>query len=247
MKTPEQKKIPRKYQPEGFEIIYDDRDVIVGIKSSGILTVGALWERENTVHNALNHYVRKGSFKSKKCVFVVHRLDQDTSGLLVFAKTEQAQNFLKDNWKDAVKTYYAVVHGQMSPKKSVISSYLLEDEDYIVHTTDDKRRGKLAQTEYEVIKENLNLSLVKINLLTGRKNQIRVHFADSGHSVVGDAKYGKGGPGHYRLALHSQGLSFTHPFSGKRLSFETELPEYFYQLIGPLDEKSRPVGHKPRD
>lgn len=240
MNTP-QLKIPRKHQPKGFEIIYDDRDVIVGIKSPGILTVGALWERVNTVHHALNHYVRKGSLKSRKCVFVVHRIDQDTSGLLVFAKTPQAQHFLKDNWKDAKKTYYAVIHKHLTPKKGIISSYLLEDDDYVVHTTNDRRRGQLAQTEYEVITEKPNLSLVKINLLTGKKNQIRVHFADRGHPVVGDTKYGRSGSGHYRLALHSQALSFTHPFSGKRLTFETALPEYFYKLMGDIDSTLRPV------
>ena len=103
---PEKKKIPKKYQPRGYEILYEDRDVIVGNKAPGILTVAALWNKEKTVHSAINQYVRKGNSKSRKCVYVVHRLDQGTSGILIFAKTKQAQIVLKDSWKSTKKTYY---------------------------------------------------------------------------------------------------------------------------------------------
>ncbi|MFA5259846.1 MAG: pseudouridine synthase, partial [Candidatus Omnitrophota bacterium] len=126
---PEIKKIPKRHQPKGFDILYEDRDIIVGNKAPGFLTVGAAWNREKTIHAALNQYVRKGSLKSRKCVFVVHRLDQDTSGVLIFAKTEQAQAFLKDHWKSTIKTYYAVVHGRLAKKSGTISSYLSEDDD----------------------------------------------------------------------------------------------------------------------
>jgi len=229
-------KIPKKYQPKGFEILYDDRDIIVGNKAPGFLTVGAAWNRDNTIHSALNQYVRKGNSRSRKCVYVVHRLDQGTSGVLVFAKTELAQKFLKDNWKSTIKAYYAVVHGRLAKKAGKISSYLTEDEKYVMHSSPNSTEGKLACTEYAVIKEVRAFSLLKINLLTGRKNQIRVHFADEGHPVVGDTKYGKSTVKSKRLALHSQSISFTHPFNRNRLTFETKVPEYFSTLVGYWDE-----------
>ncbi|MCR4336811.1 MAG: RluA family pseudouridine synthase [Candidatus Omnitrophica bacterium] len=229
---PQKNKIPRKYHPKGFEILYEDRDIIVGNKAPGFLTVKALWNKDQTVHSALNEYVRKGNSKSRKCVYVVHRLDQDTSGVMIFAKTPQAQDFLKDHWKDTIKIYYAVVHGRMAKKSGTISSYLVEDDEYMMHSTSDGENGKLAHTEYEVMKETQKFSLVKINLLTGRKNQIRVHLADEGHPVVGDPKYGKSSKPK-RLALHSYSISFIHPFSQERLTFEAPVPEYFQRLVGP--------------
>lgn len=225
------KKIPRKYQPKGFQILLEDRDVIVGNKSPGLLTVGALWEKENTVHNILNQYVRKGNARSRACVFVVHRLDQATSGALIFAKTEEVQQYLKNNWKSTVKTYFAIVHGHLKKKSDTIESFLSEDEDYHVHSSKDSTQGKLAQTQYEVIQETSLYSLVKINLLTGKKNQIRVHMADLGHPIVGDTKYGKSNSKYKNLALHSASLEFTHPFSQKRILVKAKVPDYFKDLV----------------
>lgn len=224
--------IPKRYHPKGFEILYEDRDVIVGNKAPGFLTVAAKWNREHTIHSALNSYVRKGNSKSRKVVYAVHRLDQDTTGVLIFAKTFDAQTFLKNHWRDTKKIYYAVVHGRLPQKKGMFSSRLIEDDEYVMHSTKDAGQGKLAHTQYEVVKETGNLSLVKINLLTGRKNQIRVHFADAGHPVVGDAKYGSQKRRYPRLALHAQAITFVHPFHGKRINIETPIPEYFYTLIG---------------
>lgn len=233
------KKLPKKYQPKGFEILYEDRDIIVGNKAPGFLTVSALWNKEQTIHAALNRYVRKGSLQSRKCVYVVHRLDQATSGVMVFAKTEKAQKFLKDHWKNTVKIYYAVVHGRLAQKSGTLSSYLVEDDDYRMHSTPSAgKQGKLAHTAYTVVKETDQFSLVRVDLLTGRKNQIRVHFADHGHPVVGDAKYGKTDPGRERLALHSQSITLTHPFRGERMTFTAELPEYFSALIGKFKPPS---------
>lgn len=248
--------IPKKYQPKGFEILHEDRDIIVGNKAAGILTVAALWEKIHTVHQALNMYVRKGQMRSSKCVFVVHRLDQATTGLLVFAKTSGVQVYLKDNWKDTVKTYYAIVHGHLAKKSDTISSYLTEDEDYMIHSTQNSSKGKLSHTEYTVIKENAKYSLLKINLLTGRKNQIRVHMADIGHPVVGDDRYGPkkidksdgatASPSSYKktaasrrqnkgssknLALHAWSIEFTHPFSKERMSFKAPVPGHFRTLV----------------
>jgi tRNA pseudouridine32 synthase/23S rRNA pseudouridine746 synthase/23S rRNA pseudouridine1911/1915/1917 synthase len=231
MIMPEMKKIPRKYQPKGFEILYEDKDIIVGNKAPGFLTVAALWNRNKTVHSALNQYVRKGNLKSHKCVYVVHRLDQDTSGVLIFAKTHQAQNSLKDHWQSTTKIYYAIVRGRLTQKSGILSSYLFEDDEYRMHATSDSAKGELARTAYTVLKESGNLSLIKIDLLTGKKNQIRVHFADSGHPVVGDAKYGKNEVEGGHLALHAQSISFNHPFTGERLTFEAQVPEYFRRLV----------------
>ena len=231
----------KRHQPKGFEILYEDKDVIVGSKAAGSLAVAALWNKEDTIHAALNMYVRKGNARSRKCVFVVHRLDQATSGVMIFAKTEQAKTFLKDNWTTTKKIYYAIVHGRLAQKSGTISSRLIEDEDYVMRSTTDSAKGKLAHTAYAVIKETDKFSLLKVDLLTGRKNQIRVHLADQGHSVVGDDKYGKSDPAHKRLALHSQSLSFIHPFSGKRLTFTSPVPEYFTRLIGPW--ASSTIGH----
>jgi RluA family pseudouridine synthase len=225
-------KVPKKHQPLGFEILHEDIDVIVGCKAPGYLTVAARWEKENTIHNSLNAYVRKGSAHSKKCVYVVHRLDQATSGVLIFAKTEKAQMFLKDNWESTTKTYYAIVHGKMAKSSGVIESYLTEDEDYVVHSTKNSAKGKLAITEYEVVKITPHFSVVKINLVTGKKNQIRVHMADEGHPIVGDTKYGKDKSAkHKNLMLHSFSIEFFHPFSKKQIRVQADVPEYFKRLV----------------
>lgn len=225
------KKIPKKYQPKGFQILHEDLDVIVGNKAPGALTVAAKWNADDTIHSALNQYVRKGNPRSNKCVYVVHRLDQATSGVLIFAKSEEVQHFLKDNWKSTVKNYYAIVHGKMTKKTGTIQSYLEEDENYHVHSSKDADKGKLAITEYEVLKETEHFSLLKINLLTGKKNQIRVHLSSEGHPIVGDGKYGKNSTKFKDLCLHSAVLEFTHPFSGKRLRFTAEPPPYFRQWV----------------
>ena len=229
---PELKKVPKRFQPKGFEILYEDRDLIIGNKSPGYLSVAAKWNRETTVHAALNQYVRKGNACSRNCVYVVHRLDQDTSGVLVFAKSEAAQTFLKDNWRSAQKIYYAVVHGHPKEKSGTVTSYLQEDEEYMMHSN-QAGEGKLAKTAYTIVKEEGKYSLLKIDLLTGRKNQIRIHLAELGHPVVGDAKYGKKGA--ERLALHAQSITLTHPFSKKRLTVEAPLPEYFERLMRTKD------------
>lgn len=241
------KAIKQKHQPLGFQIFYEDLDVIVGCKKAGFLTVAALWEKQKTVHEALNQYIRKGNPRSNKCVYVVHRLDQATTGVLIFAKTEKVQHYLKDNWKSTIKNYYTIVHGHLKKKTGLIESYLKEDEDYVIHSSQNKEAGKLAQTQYEVLHETQNMSLVKINLLTGRKNQIRVHMADLGHPVIGDEKYGKK-DNFKNLMLHSFSIEFTHPFKKDRRFFSADVPDYFKKLI-PYDylkeTSKKPPSEKP--
>jgi tRNA pseudouridine32 synthase/23S rRNA pseudouridine746 synthase/23S rRNA pseudouridine1911/1915/1917 synthase len=200
-------------------------------KPAGLLTVGTATNKTTTAYYFLTDYVRKGSLKSRKQVFTVHRLDQWTSGVLIFAKSEEIKERLQDNWKDTQKKYIAVVHGQLKEKEGVITSYLAENKAYTVYSTTDETKGKLAHTAYKVLKETDLFSLVEINLLTGRKNQIRVHMADKGHSVVGDRKYGRSNDEYKRLALHSQSISFKHPADGRQMTFTTKTPDYFNRLM----------------
>ncbi|WP_432822709.1 RluA family pseudouridine synthase [Trichloromonas sp.] len=225
---------PKKHQPKGLPILYEDKDIILVEKPSGLLTIGTDRTKSRTAHYLLNDYVRKGNPKSRNRVYVVHRLDQDTSGLLIFAKSEEAKKFLQENWEQTDKHYLAIVHGQLTPKEGKISSYLTENAAQRVFSTPVEAKGKLSHTEYRVLKEGKGLSLVEIHLLTGRKHQIRVHFAEKGHPVAGDRKYGTGELVSKRLALHARSISFIHPFSKKPMTFDTGMPEDFVRLIGQL-------------
>ena len=225
-------KLPKKrHQPRGLEILYEDKDIIVVDKPAGLVTIGTANNKTNTAYYKLTDYVRKGNSKSRNRIFIVHRLDQSTSGVLVFAKNEEAKFRLQSQWKDTEKKYVAVVYGQLAKKEDVISSYLAENKVYIVYSTTDTTKGKLARTAYKVLKESRQFSLLEINLLTGRKNQIRVHLADKGHPVVGDRKYGKPKDAFRRLALHSKSISFKHPTTGRQMTFETRMPSYFNELV----------------
>lgn len=231
--------VPKKYHPRGFELLYEDHDIIVGNKAAGLLTVAARWNRDQTVHALLNTYVRKGAAKSTKQVYVVHRLDQATTGLLVFAKTDAALRFLKNEWPQVEKTYLAIVHRALEPAAGVVESYLSEDEDYRVHSSQHAQPvdgavsdSKLARTEYRVLKQTPKYSLVELRLHTGRKNQLRVHMADLGHPIVGDGKYGPNETPNRNLMLHAARLELTHPHTKKRLVFEAPPPRAFQALIG---------------
>ncbi|MDH3348267.1 MAG: RluA family pseudouridine synthase [Desulfobulbaceae bacterium] len=232
-------KSKKKHQPRGLPILHEDKDIIVVVKRAGLLTVGTAREKSRTAHYLLNDYVRKGNPKSRNRVYVVHRLDQDTSGILLFAKSEQAKKFLQENWENTEKHYLAIVHGKLNPKEGKISTYLVENKAQRVYSTPDKAKGKLSHTAYRVLQENKGLSMVDIHLLTGRKHQIRVHFSEKGHPVAGDRKYGKGDIGLKRLALHARSISFTHPFTGKQMTFETEMPEDFLRLFGANKKREK--------
>lgn len=225
------KQPPKRFQPKGLPIIYEDWDIIVVDKVNGLLTMSNDAVRERTAYFLLNDYVRKGNSKSRNRVFIVHRLDRDTSGILVFAKSEQAKRFLQDQWQEFQKKYYAVVRGSMAEKEGLISSYLVENSAHKMYSVSDPRKGKLAKTEYRVLKESANYSLLEINLLTGRKNQIRVHLADKGCPVAGDKKYGDKKQRAKRLCLHSASLTLAHPFTKETMTFETKMPAYFESLV----------------
>jgi tRNA pseudouridine32 synthase/23S rRNA pseudouridine746 synthase/23S rRNA pseudouridine1911/1915/1917 synthase len=220
----------RKHQPLGLEILHEDRDIIVVNKAAGLLTIGTGRDGGRTAHAALDDYVRKGNPKSRQRIFIVHRLDRDTSGVLVFARSEEAKRTLQDHWRDAEKTYLAFVEGHPDPLEDTISSYLMESDSRRVYSTRDPKAGKLAHTKYKLLKTVGKRALLEIQLLTGRKNQIRVHLADKGWPIVGDAKYGHKIHRNKRLALHSHLLSFEHPYSGVRQSFEAPIPDTFHQM-----------------
>ena len=223
-----------KRQPKGLTILHEDKDILVVEKPAGLLTIGTERNKSRTVHYLLNDYVRKGNPKSRNRVYVVHRLDQDTSGILLFAKSEPAKKFLQEHWEQTDKYYLAIVQGQLTPEEGTISTYLAENTAHKVYSTADTTKGKLSRTAYKVVKKTKALSLVEIHLLTGRKHQIRVHFAEKGHPVVGDSKYGRGKIGSKRLALHARSIFFTHPFSGKQMTFDTGIPGDFVRLLGKL-------------
>jgi len=220
--------------PRGLTLLHEDKDLLVVLKPPGLLTVGSDRDKSRTAHFLLNDYVRKGDPKSRNRVYVVHRLDQDTSGILLFAKSEAAKKFLQENWGQTDKHYLAIVHGHLASKAGTFTSSLLENAAQRVYSTPDAGKGKLAHTAYKVLQETKGFSLVEIHLLTGRKHQIRVHFAEQGHPVVGDKKYGSGEQVAKRLALHARSLAFIHPHHGRQMHFDTGLPEDFARLLAKL-------------
>ena len=229
--------------PGGLAILHEDRDIIVVDKPPGLLTISTDREKSRTAYFILTDYIRKGVAKSRKRIFIVHRLDRETSGILIFAKNEEAKFRLQSRWRDTKKKYLAVVHGRCEKRADTITTLLAENQARGVYTTKDARIGKLAHTAYTVLKETKNFSLLEVDLLTGRKHQIRVHLAGIGHPVVGDPRYGQERNVFNRLALHAHSISFAHPFSGEPLSFEATVPAYFHTLVGQwrrVSERSSP-------
>ena len=235
----EKKKIRGKHRPQGLTILHDDRDVLVVDKAAGLLTIATDRERVETAYYRLTNYVRKGNPKSRERVFVVHRLDRDVSGILVFAKSAQAKGALQAQWGRVEKRYLALVHGLPPESAGTFRSYLVESGVHRVHSSADPRRGKLSHTAYRVLGHSQGISLLEIQLLTGRKHQIRVHLAEHGLPIVGDAKYGGKRRGARRLALHAKSIAFQHPHDGTPCFFETPIPPLFARL-GTPDTTTRP-------
>ena len=213
-----------------FPILHEDRDVVVIDKPAGMLTTHTRAKESNTAEEWLNDYVRKGQVKSRKHVWLVHRLDRETSGVMMFAKSEEAAEAFRANWNELTeKTYLARVEGELAEERGVFESYLQEDADgYRVRSVPEPssasrlpskalRQPKLARTEWRKISVEDRTTLVEVTLKSGRKNQIRVHFSEAGHPVVGDVKYG--GQKASRLYLHATKLKFKHPHTGKWLEF----------------------------
>lgn len=202
-----------------FPVLYEDRDVIVVDKPAGMLTVHTRAKERGTVEEYLNGYIRKGQAKSRLQVYLVHRLDRDTSGVMMFAKSADVAGKFRSDWNSLTeKTYLARVEGTLASDEGVFESYLRDDPRTMkVSSVKDPRFGKFARTEWRRLSESGGSTLVEVTLKSGRKNQIRVHFSEAGHPVVGDVKYG--GKPSSRMCLHSRRLGFRHPFSGKWMEF----------------------------
>ncbi|WP_068471335.1 RluA family pseudouridine synthase [Candidatus Protochlamydia phocaeensis] len=217
----------KKFIGQGIEILYEDNDLVFINKPSGLLSVSTAFEKGETAHALLKAYYRP------RKVFVIHRLDQDTSGVMIFAFNQETCDRLKDLFEvhHIQRSYTAIVEGQFLSPKGTWKSYLYEDEQYVVHETEDPSFGRLAITHYRTLAALKRYSLLELTLETGRKNQIRVHCQSAGHPVVGDKKYGAQTNPLKRLCLHAHLLAFRHPISKKELKIESPIPEEFYRLI----------------
>ncbi|MGX7025405.1 RluA family pseudouridine synthase [Vagococcus hydrophili] len=219
----------------GIEIVFEDADIIVIEKEAGMLSVATQKGYDVTAYSQLKQYVKQENPQNK--VFIVHRLDRETSGLMLFAKNEQTKYKLQENWKELVseRTYTALVEGKVKREKGTLSSWLTESKTFKIYSSPFDNGGKQATTHFKKIRGNQNYTLLEVHLDTGRKNQIRVHMEDLGHPIVGDKKYGAKGNPMKRLGLHATTLVFEHPTTGKKMKFTTKVPKKFAHQ---LKEKS---------
>lgn len=216
-----------KVQNDGIKILYEDSHLVVIEKPEGMLSVATAFETTKTAHASL-----KRKYKPKK-IFVIHRLDQDTSGVMLFALSEAAYTNLKKTFEQhkIERAYVAVIEGHLPNSKGTWQSHLYEDANYYVHETLDQEKGEQAVTHYEVKKTSKKYSLLSLRLETGKKNQIRVHCQSSGTPIVGDKKYGALTNPIKRLCLHAYLLAFHHPITGKPMKFESPMPRDFSNLF----------------
>lgn len=215
-----------------IELVYEDEHVLVINKGYGLLSVSTLsHKKETNAYEIMRNYVKEEDPRNK--LFIVHRLDRDTSGLMMFAKTEEAQNVLRHNWNNMIleRLYVAVVEGDLQPDKGFVKSRLAENSQFVVYSTENPDEGKLAVTHWEVLGRGNGYTLAHFSLDTGRKNQIRVHASELGHPIAGDRKYGARTSPLHRLALHARTLRFAHPITRKDMNFETPVPPKFAAAI----------------
>lgn len=214
-----------------LNIIYEDKYIIVVDKPNNLLTISTEKEKEKTLYRQVQDFEKKKNKNNK--VFIVHRLDRDTSGLVVFAKSEKVKYLLQNNWNNKVllRNYIAVVEGKMVKTEDTIKSYLIEDKNFKTYSTKDSKNGKLAITNYKVLNTSKSYSLLNITIQTGRKNQIRVHLKDIGHPIVGDKKYGAKTNPTNRLMLHANILIIKHPISNEIIKLESKVPRIFINMF----------------
>jgi len=217
--------------PSTLGLLYEDNDLLVVLKSAGLLTVATEREKATTAQAHLNAYLKQ---KGEGRVHVVHRLDRETSGVLVFAKNLETRDRLKDKFAahDVDRVYVAIVEGYVDPIRGTIESHLRERRDLKMVSADESHpEAKRAVTHYRTIARAHDCSVLEITLETGRKNQIRAHLSEKGHPVVGDTMYGAKTNPLGRLGLHAKLLGFVHPTSGKKLSFTAALPKAFRDFM----------------
>ncbi len=221
-------------------ILYEDEDIIAIDKPSGLLSVATEREKGRTAYRMVSDYITSKDHNAR--IFVVHRLDEDTSGVLVFAKSHEVREALQNNWQNIVEKrgYYAIVEGEDCPSSKHLENYLAQDNFQLVYVTKNKTKGKLAITDFTKITAKGPYSLLDVNISSGRKNQIRVQLGNIGHYVIGDDKYGEPSDPLHRLGLHAYELEFTNPLNGKKYDIKSPMPEDFKKLMftdKPKDKK----------
>jgi 23S rRNA pseudouridine1911/1915/1917 synthase len=222
---------PRTKLPSGLQIEYEDSEILIVRKPVGLLTVATADERDRTAYAYLRQYLKEHNPRQR--LFIVHRLDKFASGILVFAKSEKVQSLLQDIFSrhDIQRKYWAIVEGQVEKNQGTIRSYLTQDRSLRMHSTDDKRSGKMAITHYRVLRRFPKITALEVTLETGRKNQIRAHLSEMGHPIVGDRAYGSTQNPLGRLGLHAFQLGFRHPVQNMPLLFRTEPPPEFLRYL----------------
>jgi len=214
-----------------MRLVYEDEHLIVIDKNAGLLSMASDNEKYLTAYNILSTYVK--SQKPSNRIFIVHRLDRDTSGLMMFARSEKVQSILQKDWKHNVtaRIYVTLVEGAVTEPEGVIRSYIFESKSLMMHSTHDPRKGDLAITRFRLLKSGSDFSLLEVTLETGKKNQIRLHMQEKGHSIAGDKKYGAKSNPIGRLGLHASVLAFIHPVTGKEMRFESKVPAKFRRMV----------------
>lgn len=229
--TIESASAPIARQMRGVVVVHEDKDLIVVNKNAGLLTTATPKEKQDTVFSILSKYVKEKDQSSH--LYVVHRLDRETSGLMVFAKNPEVQELMKESWMDSIEShsYLAVIDGKLDPQEGSHQSYLFQSKIFKMHSSQDPEKGELAVTHYSTLKSNELYSMLKVSMETVHKNQVRVHLQDLKHPIIGDKKYGSKSNPIGRLGLHAWVLAFKHPVTGKNLRFETSVPGSFLKLF----------------
>lgn len=235
----------REFQTLGSQrlsIVYEDDDIIVVNKGYGLLSVATdSGKNRETAYSILRDYVKRVDPRQK--LFIVHRLDQHTSGLMMFAKSVQAKESMQHNWNNMVleRRYVAVVEGRPEPPEGIVDTLLAENSQHVVYSTDNPEEGKRAVTQYRTLRTGQGYSLVELQLSTGRKNQIRVHLHDLGCPIAGDRKYGAKSSPIHRVALHARTLRFVHPVTRRDMNFATPVPASFARCVGGYTEPKNSI------
>ncbi len=221
----------QRFYSKWLKVVYEDKYLVVIDKKEGLLTNSPTKEKD-TAQDILNQYF---TVTQQRCrAHTIHRLDRDTSGLMLFAKDKKIALRFEEHWKETVydRRYVAVCEGRVSPPVGTVESWLKDNKAFVTYSSPTDNGGKFAVTHYEVLQSNDRYSLVEFHLDTGRKNQIRVHAQDLGHPIVGDEKYGSTDNSLGRLCLHAYRLCFVHPVTGKEHEFETAFPKAFEKPFG---------------
>jgi 23S rRNA pseudouridine1911/1915/1917 synthase len=215
----------------GLRIVHEDADLIVVEKGSGLLSMASETEKVKTAYNMLSEYVKRSD--PKNLIFIIHRLDRDTSGLMMFAKSKKIQEVMQKDWNEAIieRSYIAIVEGVIEKPEGTITSWLKENKAMVMFSSQTPDDGQKAITHYKVLKTNQLFTMLEVKLETGRKNQIRVHLKDLGFPVTGDKKYGAKLNPIGQMGLHARVLAFKHPVTGRALRFDTPIPGKFLKLF----------------